>query len=261
MKANDILAVLESVAPVELSDEFCAKFKMYDNSGVIINCGNEVTGALFALDLTSKSVEEAKRLGYNLIVTHHPAIYGGISRFDLTDNPQAKALAECMKCGISVISMHLNFDAAPEGIDYYLMRGLGGKNAEVAALLSAGGYGRVYEIDPVVLSVFAQNAAKEFNTSRMLVYGDKNKKISRAASFCGAGCDDYNINFASKNKADVFVSSDMKHHEILALAGKGIAVIVLTHYASENYGFNKIYGKIKDGLKVPSAYFTDEELL
>ena len=53
----------------------------------------------------------------------------------------------------------------------------------------------------------------------------------------------------------------MKHHEIVALTGRGIAVMALTHYASENYGFNKIYLKIKDGLKVPSAYFTDADLL
>lgn len=261
MKVTDIFAALERVAPVVLSDEFCAKFKTYDNSGIIINSGNEVTGALFALDLTQKAVEEAKRWGYNLIITHHPAIYGGISRFNVVGDPQAKALAECMKLGVSVISMHLNFDAAPEGIDYFLMRGLGGKTAEVVAQIKGGGYGRVYEIDPVVLSVFAQNAAKEFNTSRILVYGDQNKKIRRAASFCGAGCDDYNINFSAENCADVFVSSDMKHHEIVALTGRGIAVMVLTHYASENYGFNKIYLKIKDGLKVPSAFFTDADLL
>lgn len=262
MKIDKIMSVLENgIAPVKLSDDFCAKYKMYDNSGVIINCGGDINGAVFALDLTEKAVAEAKARGYNLIVTHHPAIYGGISRFDLTQNPQARALVECMKCGISVISMHLNSDAAPEGIDYYLMRGLGGTSAGISADIEGGGYGRVYGVSPQVLSVFAQNAAKEFITSRILVYGDKNKKISRAASFCGAGCDEHNIDFAVKNGADVFVSSDMKHHEILALTGMGVAVIIFTHYAAENYGFNKIYLKIKDGLGIPSAYYTDEELL
>ena len=69
------------------------------------------------------------------------------------------------------------------------------------------------------------------------------------------------MNFAVTNGADAFVSADMKHHEILALTQQGLAVIVLTHYASENYGFEKIYLKIKDVLKVESAYFTDETLL
>ncbi|MDE6585558.1 MAG: Nif3-like dinuclear metal center hexameric protein, partial [Clostridia bacterium] len=200
-------------------------------------------------------------LGYNLIVTHHPAIYGGITRLDTTCDPQAKAIAKCLKLGISVISMHLNFDAAPHGIDYYLMRGLGGDKAEIAAELERGGYGRVYEVEECTLKDYAEKIKKEFCTSRILVYGDLKRKVGRAASFCGAGCDEHNIAFAQNHGADVFVSADMKHHEIIALTGKGIAVVVLTHYASENYGFNKIYLEIKDGLEIPSAYFTDTELL
>ena len=76
MKLNDVLQRLEEVAPVALSDEFCAKYKMYDNSGIIINCGADIKGALFSLDLSETAVRQAKEYGYNLIITHHPAIYG-----------------------------------------------------------------------------------------------------------------------------------------------------------------------------------------
>ncbi len=261
MKVEDVFTLLESVAPVSFSDEFCKKYSMYDNSGIIINCGGDIKGALFTLDLTLKAVEEAKRRGFNLIATHHPAIYGGITRFDLMRNPQAKALAQCMKDGISVISMHLNFDAAPQGIDYYLMRGLGGETAEIAATLQGGGYGRVYGVPRTTFGEYVNKVKKEFSADKLIAYGDKNKTVKRVASFCGAGCDETNIAFAQNGDADVFVSSDMKHHEILALTQSGVAVIILTHYASENYGFNKIYLKIKDGLNVNSAYFTDAELL
>lgn len=262
MNVEQILEYLENkVAPVKLSDDFCSKYKAYDNSGIILNCGGEVKGALFTLDLTEKAAAEAERLGYNLIVTHHPAIYGGILRLDLTCDPQARAIARCLKSGISVISMHLNFDAAPRGIDYYLMLGLGGVDAEISADVTGGGYGRVYSVEASSLSEYAEKIRREFNTSRTLVYGDLNKKVENVASFCGAGCDEHNIAFAKSRKADVFVSADMKHHEILALTGAGIAVIVLTHYASENYGFNKIYLEIKDGLSVKNAYFTDADLL
>jgi dinuclear metal center YbgI/SA1388 family protein len=262
MKVEEVFNLLErEVAPVSLSDEFCAKYKLYDNSGIIVNCGGEVKGALFSLDLSEKAVKKAVKLGYNLIVTHHPAIYGGISRLDLTRDPLAKALAMCMGNGISVISMHLNFDAAPEGIDYFLSRGLGGEKAEIAAPVSGGGYGRVYPVAPSISGEYFEKIKKEFKTERALLYGDTLKKISKVASFCGAGCDDYNMNFAVTNGADAFVSADMKHHEILALTQQGLAVIVLTHYASENYGFEKIYLKIKDVLKVESSYFTDETLL
>ena len=262
MKTKEILKYLEeSVAPVKLSDDFCKKFDMYDNSGIIINSGNEVTGALFALDLTKSAIERAVQSGYNLIITHHPAIYGGISKLDLTDNPLSIALAECLKHGISVISMHLNFDAAPNGIDYYLMRGLGGESAVCAANLENGAYGRIYDVAGTSLKDYIKAVGERFGTDRLRVYGAPDKQVSRVASFCGAGCDAHNIAFAVGNGADVFVSSDMKHHEILALTGRGIAVIEMTHYASENYGFNQIYNKIKDGLKVPSDYYTDGSLL
>lgn len=262
MKPNDMLALLEKIAPVSLSDEFCKKYGMYDNSGIIINCGEEIRGALFTLELSRKAVEEAKANGFNIIVTHHPAIYGGINRFDIEDDPQAAALADCIKNGISVISMHLNFDAAPEGIDFNLMRGLGGENAEKIYMpVTGGGYGRVYAVKPQSFKTYADCCAKEFSSARVLAYGDKARQVKKVASFCGAGCNEKAIAFAKLNGADVFVSSDMKHHEILALLEAGINVLHMTHYAAENYGFEKIYLKLEKQLKVPSKYFTYTELL
>lgn len=255
MKLNEVFAVLEGVAPVALSDEFCKKYSMYDNSGIILRLGEDVNGALFSLDFSPAAVKKAVECGYNLIVTHHPAIYGGINR--LGEDPQSAAIAECIRHGISVISMHLNFDAAPQGIDFNLMRGLGGSECEVLAPVSGGGYGRIYNIEKQVFGDYFKEVCREFNTSRALFFGDEKKTVSRVASFCGAGCDERAIKFAADGGADVFVSSDMKHHEICALVQRGINVIHLTHYSAENYGFEKIYQKIKGGLKINTAYFTD----
>lgn len=260
MNLNDVMKCLDGIAPVALSDEFCKKDGLYDNSGVIIKCSDEVNGALFSLDLSINSVREAKLRGYNLIVTHHPAIYGGISRIDATSDPQSKALAECIKNGISVISMHLNFDAAQRGIDYHLMRGLGGKNAILLTELSNGGYGRVYDISPTLFSEYVEKIKNEFSTHRILTYGNE-RKIGKVASFCGAGCDDKSIMFAVEHNADLFVSADMKHHEIAKLLGYGKNILVLTHYASETYGFSKIYSEISARLSVPNSFYCDKELI
>ena len=108
MKLAEIFNKLEEVAPVALSDEFCRKYKMYDNSGIIIDCKEEITGALFSLDLSLKAIEEAKKRGFNLIVTHHPAIYGGISRISADDT-----IGICSRSGLPVLSMHLNLIPHP----------------------------------------------------------------------------------------------------------------------------------------------------
>lgn len=255
MKLTEILTKLEQIAPVALSDEFCKKYKMYDNSGIIIDSGEEINGALFSLDLSNKTVNEAIKKGYNLIVTHHPAIYGGVSRINAND-----PIALCIKSGISVISMHLNFDAAPEGIDYHLMHGLGGQNAKILSDVTGGGYGRVYEVKAEPFENYADKVRKTFS-ERALFYGDGARIIKKIASFCGAGYDNNAVNFAVSNGADAFVSSDLKHHEIAGLLEKGLNVIHLTHYSAENYGFNKIYNKISAGLQIPSAYFCDDGLL
>ncbi len=261
MKSNELLGVLEQVAPVALSDEFCKKCSFYDNSGIIIDGGDDIRGALFSLDLSPKAVEQAKKLGYNAIVTHHPAIYGGIERLNANQSPLAYALYECVKRGITVISMHLNFDAAPRGIDYYLMRGVGGEQCKTLINLENGAYGRVYDLPPVTLGELAERVAREFNTQRLIVYGDKNKTVGKAASFCGAGCDDNTCRFAVENNADAVISSDMPHHRIADFVGRGTGIILLTHYASEAYGFGKIYKKIMDKLSVPSSFFCDGDLL
>ena len=258
MTVEEVLNLLEErVAPVKLSDDFCAKYKMYDNSGIIINCGEGVVGALFSLDLSEAAAMQAVKSGYNLIVTHHPAIYGGISRFDLKSDPQSRALALCLKNNISVISMHLNFDAAPNGIDYYLMRGLGGENAKVLATVEGGAYGRVYSVCPRTMPQLIENIKAEFDTERLIVHGVCEGKISKIASFCGAGLDDAAIAFAKSEQVDAVVSSDMPHHQIIKLVESGIAVIQLTHYCAEKYGFNKIYQNVKTGLQTPSSFFSD----
>lgn len=260
MKLSELFNLLENIGPLSISNEFCKKCGSYDNSGILVDSGEDIAGVLFSLDLSAKALEEAKKRGYNAIVTHHPVIFGAISSVSI-NNSRTSLIAECLKSGISVISMHLNFDAAPEGIDHHLMQGLGGNECKTMTTLSVGAYGRVYDVKPLKLADYIEFIKKNFSTDRVIYYGEDDKIIKRVSSFCGAGCDDTAINFAVEEGADVLVSSDMKHHHIAALLSRGISVIILTHYASENYGFNKIYGKIIEELNVPAAYFCDKALL
>ena len=77
----------------------------------------------------------------------------------------------------------------------------------------------------------------------------------------GAGVDGGAIRFAKEHGADVIVSSDVKHNYICDILESGMRLVVLTHYASENYGFKKIYQKIGDKLGVPAYYHEDGFML
>ena len=106
----------------------------------------------------------------------------------------------------------------------------------------------------------AAETEKTFCAKHIAVYG-KRREIRRAASFCGAGADEEAVEFAVRQGADVLVSSDFKHHVLTLALESGLSVIQLTHYASENYGFEKYYRKIRRQAGIPCIFHTDEELL
>ena len=268
MKLNEFYALLDGIAPKRLSDEYCASTGAYDNSGILVDTGEEINSVLFTLDLTNSALDKAMEIGANLIVTHHPVIYGKIS--DITqDDLLGRKLVRCIRNGISVVSMHLNLDVAKDGIDESLMQGIclsagemkgAGTRLSLLHPVSDGAYGRAYDVKETTLGALAEGMKKTFSTDRVLVYGDRAKRINRVASFCGAGADEETLRFAKTQGADVVVSSDFKHHLISYVLEEGMQIIVLTHYASEQYGFKKYYEKIRLQTSIPCVYHTEDEL-
>lgn len=270
MKLNEIYKIADEIAPKRLSDEYCAQYGAYDNSGVLVDTGEDIQRVLFSLDLTDRAIERAIEIGANLIICHHPAIYGKISDLRLGDERlTGSKMVKCIRAGISVIAMHLNLDTVRGGIDESLMQGIllaAGTEEMPAAVqnmhsISQGGYGKAYDLPKISLRSLAENMKKIFATERILTYGNAEKEITRAASCCGAGVDEESVLFAKSAGAEVFISSDFKHHLLGLALENGMSVIVLTHYASENYGFEKYCKKICERLEIPCVYHTDNELL
>ena len=271
MKLSEIYALAEKIAPKRLSDEYCASYGAYDNSGVLVDAGEKIDKILFSLDLSDGAVDKAIAEGAKLIITHHPAIYGKISAIRCDDkNLLGGKLVRCLRHGISVLSFHLNLDGAVGGIDDSLMQGVAlssgkttgaGTKVSVMHPLSDGGYGKAYALSKIALKDLKKNMEKTFSSSRILMYGDEEKTVERAASFCGAGADEEAVAFALREGADVIVSADFKHHVLTLATESGLSVIALTHYASEQYGFEKFYEKIRRQVEIPCVLHADENLL
>ncbi len=266
MKLSEIYEMANTLAPKSISDEMCAKYGWYDNSGILVDVDEEITGIVFSLDLSKGAIEKALSLGANLILTHHPAIYGKISAIDCTDGGLGEKLIACIRGGISVLSMHLNLDAAKGGIDEELMKGVAlsancaPKLCATQLVMQGGGYGRAYEIERTGLSALADAMKSTFSTKRVERYGE-DKEVARIASFCGSGADERSVAFSVAQGAEAMISSDFKHHVLALALESGLSVITLTHYAAENYGFKKYYEKISRQVKIPCAYHEDIQLL
>jgi len=116
VRLQEIYDLIDSVAPFRLQES-------YDNAGLIVgSMDDEVRGVLLCLDVTHETVEEASRLGANLIVSHHPPIFRAIKR---VDSVQHSALLAAIRMDISLVSAHTNFDAAPDGLNAFVVRAMG----------------------------------------------------------------------------------------------------------------------------------------
>ncbi len=269
MTTRELYAIADKIAPKSLSDEYCAKYGAYDNSGILVDTGKDVRSVLFSLDLSKGAVEKAIELGMDAIVTHHPAIYGGISNICYDKTSLGEKLVRCIQNGISVVSMHLNLDGAIGGIDESLQEAVLLSTATEQATVSTkymhplteGGYGRAYDVAPIALQSLCISVGKTLQSPRVQFYGAGDRTVTRVASFCGAGVDEETLAFAKAEGADVIVSSDYKHHYIAQALELGLSVIVLTHYASEQYGFKKYYENMRQRFSGTCIYHVDEELL
>lgn len=261
MKLEAIYNKIDSMYPKRLSDEYLASYGGRDNSGILIDTGKDITSAVFSLDFSMGAVDEAVRGGAQLIVTHHPAIFFPVANVLKTD-PLGARLVKCLGAGISVISMHLNLDCAPGGIDESLARAAGCMSDPAPEEpVSLGGYGRIYDVPEQSFGAFAANLKKELRTDKAFLYGKADEPVRRIASFCGAGADAKSLSLAAGAGADVIVSADIRHNIICDAVESGIKVVQLTHYASENYGFNRFYHTLKDVLGIPCVFHEDPIML
>lgn len=256
MNAKELFTKLCEYAPIELSDKLVAVENGYDNSGIILDCDLDTKRILFCLDLTHESVDYAIGKECGIIVTHHPAIYSPIKRLNEKD-----PLLRCAINSISVISMHLNLDCAETGIDYCLSKGLGGENITVLTELGEGvGYGRLASVDATAGELLEQYK-KEFCTEKAWLFGDKNQKITKIASFCGSGLGFKEVDSALKNGAQMVVSADVAHHVLKEAIDAGLCVLSATHYSTENYGMKKAFEHFDKNLKEKIYFFDDERFV
>ena len=171
---------MQRIAPLALAES-------WDNPGLLVDCGGEVSRVLVTLDITPEVVEEAARKGCGLIVSHHPVIFSPLKKLSGQD-----VAFQLVKNGISAICMHTNLDAAEGGVNEVLAGIFGMREMEAFA----EGCGRVGSIEPVTVPELAKKAQKElaarcnqpFNGPAVQVkFADTGKVVRRLAVISGAG--------------------------------------------------------------------------
>ena len=118
MKVREVIDYLNSIfLPVYQ--------ETYDNAGFLVgDPAREVSGVLATTDVTDEVIDEAIALDANLIVSHHPLIFGGLKRLT-PDSATPRMVIRLIENGIGVYAAHTNLDNLQQGVNGILARKLG----------------------------------------------------------------------------------------------------------------------------------------
>lgn len=131
MKIKEVVNYLESLAPLALQES-------YDNSGLIVgNPDQEITQAIISLDCTEAVVDEAIQSGANLIISHHPIVFGGLKKIT-GKNYVERVVLKAIKNDIALYAIHTNLDNILGGVNSKIADKMGLKNQSILRPLQKG---------------------------------------------------------------------------------------------------------------------------
>lgn len=224
MKASAVAAAIEEKAPLSLQES-------WDNSGFCIGDGDsEVHSALVGFDCTPELIDEAVSLGADMVITHHPLIFGGIKKISKTTLTGRTVIA-AIRHGITVYACHTNMDKVPGGVSGTTASLLGLREVRVLDSDADGnGLGIVGELPrPMEPEAFLQYMKDALSLSAVR-HSRIPRTLLRTVALCGGSGRSF-IGKAYAAGADVYVSGDISYHDFYAPDGMMIADI--GHFESE----------------------------
>jgi dinuclear metal center YbgI/SA1388 family protein len=233
---KDVISLMEEIAPLNLSDTYGKMYGGSDNSGFLIGDENrQIFSVLTCLDITGAVAAEAEDMGADMIISHHPLIFEGLKSVTRQE-PAGNIINRLMKNDIAVYCAHLNFDIAPFGVNQIMADKLGLLNCKV--LMPSGedaGLGRIGTFAKnCSLKEICANLADITGETFIKACGDPDMLVTSAAVVCGAGGGDISLlKAAIKAGADVYITSEIRHHIAVYAREAGIALIDGGHFSTE----------------------------
>ncbi|MFI6662748.1 Nif3-like dinuclear metal center hexameric protein [Streptomyces sp. NPDC050523] len=232
-RLSEVIAALENLWPA-------ARAESWDAVGTVVgDPDQEVTRVLFAVDPVQEIVDEAIKLGADLLVTHHPLYLRGTTTV-AASHFKGRVVHTLIKNDIALHVAHTNADTADPSVSDALA---GALDLRVVRPLvpdptdGAGrrGLGRICELDhPLPLREFAARAAARLPATAqgIRVAGDPEATIRTVAVSGGSG--DSLFDDVRAAGVDAFLTADLRHHPASeAVAQSTLALLDAAHWATE----------------------------
>ncbi|MEU2730307.1 Nif3-like dinuclear metal center hexameric protein [Streptomyces griseoviridis] len=235
-RLSEVIAALENLWPAERAES-------WDAVGTVAgDPDQEVSRVLFAVDPVQEIVDEAVKLGADLLITHHPLYLRGTTTV-AAHTFKGRVVHTLIKHDIALHVAHTNADTADPGVSDALAGALGLR--VVRPLVpdptdpeGRRGLGRVCELDhPVTVAELAARAAARLPATAqgIRVAGDAEATVRTVAVSGGSG--DSLFDHVRAAGVDAFLTADLRHHpasEFLAdRAHRPLALLDAAHWATE----------------------------
>ncbi len=232
MQIQAVVDTLEAWAPPSLAES-------YDNVGLIVgHPETEVTGILVNLDVTESVIREAKALGCNLIVTHHPIWFQARKRLNGEDYV-SRSILMAIRENIALYAIHTNLDHVVHGVNNRIADVLGLENREVLlpkaprpGQVEAGAGMMGLLPAPLEKGAFLSLVKEKFN-AQGIRYADAPVSHIQKVAVCG-GSGSFLIGDALRKGADAFVTADITYHKFFDNEEK-LLLLDIGHHESEQF--------------------------
>ena len=181
----------------------------HDHVGLMTGKKPETIQKVFlCLDLDWEILPLVKEYQPDVVITHHPFIYGTRAKVLKYDESKRLLVEEIDKLRIPVYSFHTNFDTGEGGINDSLAEALGLKNVyapEKEIMM------RIGELESPISAVeFAKKAKTVFHVDYALLINSGAKNVKKIGIVGGGGSRDWRI--AMDEGCDIYISGDAPHH-------------------------------------------------
>lgn len=223
IKLCEITKRLEELFPPLYAESF-------DNIGLLAGRSDkEVTKAMVCLDCTPSAVDAAIKNGCELIITHHPLIFSPLKELS-DETKKGEMIVNALENNISIYSAHTNLDSAPGGLTDYVVKKLG-LTSECSI---EGNLGRVCTAPSGMTAKRLCGIVKEEFSVKHLYSTFTKDRIIRKIAVCNGGGGGELLQAVKALGADVYISGDLKHHEILEFQSSDKCdYIEIRHFDSE----------------------------
>ena len=219
MQIAQIISFLESTAPPSLQEH-------YDNAGLITGSADwDCRGIICSLDATEEVVAEAIAKNCNLVVAHHPIVFGGLKKIN-GKNYVERTIITAIKNDIAIYSVHTNLDNVLHGVNGKMATMIGLQNVSIL-LTKENTLKKLFTFVPADQTEKVRNAIFESGGGQIGNYSECSFNAEGTGTFkAGDGADPYVGNIGQRQ-----YENEVKVEVIIPayLEGKIVAAMKAAH--------------------------------